>query len=140
MSVLSPPERGRNSVAATRNASAGLVCMRDTRERERCLCVVGGKGGRCSTGSRTITFDHSIPLHLERHRKELIFNSEGLKEESHAPEFLILSEKRLRLKELVRLRSQNAGAYTYMKREINRIQRELGAPQAGDQRRLQLRD
>jgi hypothetical protein len=88
--------------------------------------VVDCEGGRCSAGSRTVTFDHSIPLHLERHRQQVVFNSEGLKEQSHAPEFLILSEKGLRLKELVRLRSQNAYAHTRMHSETNRIQLELG--------------
>ena len=77
--------------------------------------------GRCSAGSRTVTFDHIIPLHLERHRQELVFNSEGLKEESHASEFLILSEIRLRLKKLVRLRSQNASAHTCMHSETKRF-------------------
>ena len=88
--------------------------------------MVGGEGGRCSEGSGTVTFGHSIPLHLERHRQELVFNCKGLKEESHAPQFFVLSEKRLRLKELVCLRSQNACAHMCMHRETKRSQLERG--------------
>ena len=82
---------------------------------------------RTHTHTHTITFDDSIPLHLERHRQELVFNGKGLKEEGHAPELLPLPEEGLGLEELVRLRSQGPRARTRTPNDTERISESLEA-------------